>query len=46
MYRPTLSAQPFGHNYIQRFFYPLVARTWRETPDALPSILSGLRIGA
>ncbi len=28
----ALSLQPFGRNYVLRYFYPLMARTWREEP--------------
>ncbi|MBW8911021.1 MAG: oligosaccharide flippase family protein, partial [Sphingomonas sp.] len=31
----ALSTQPFGRNYVLRFFFPLVSRVWRNTPEAL-----------
>jgi O-antigen/teichoic acid export membrane protein len=32
----ALSAEPFGRNYVLRLFYPMMSRTWRETPKDLP----------
>lgn len=34
----ALAAQPFGRNYVERYFFPLVSRAWREGPDRLAAI--------
>lgn len=39
----ALSTQPFGRNYVQRFFFPLVSRVWRESPDTLATIIYAAR---
>lgn len=34
----ALAVQPFGRNYVERFFFPLISRVWNETPEALGAI--------
>ena len=34
----ALSTQPFGRNYVQNYFFPLVSRVWREAPDTIAHI--------
>jgi O-antigen/teichoic acid export membrane protein len=31
----ALAVQPFGRNYVLRFFFPLISRLWRERPAEL-----------
>jgi O-antigen/teichoic acid export membrane protein len=39
----ALAAQPFGHDYVSRLFYPTVSRTWRKRPEQLPDIFYAKR---
>jgi O-antigen/teichoic acid export membrane protein len=39
----ALAAQPFGHSYVSRLFYPMVSRAWRERPEDLPGLFYGPR---
>ena len=39
----ALALAPFGRNYVERFFFPLVSRTWNETPGALAGIFYAAR---
>jgi lipopolysaccharide exporter len=34
----ALALQPFGRNYVERYFFPLVARAWNEAPETLAGI--------
>lgn len=40
----ALAVQPFGRNYVDRYFFPLVSRSWRDAPDALAGIFYGPRM--
>lgn len=40
----ALALQPFGRNYVERYFYPLVARTWQEAPEKLAGLFYAARI--
>jgi O-antigen/teichoic acid export membrane protein len=43
----ALAAQPFGRNYVERYFFPLVSRAWREGPDRLAAVAGiGFGMGA
>lgn len=39
----SVALQPFGHNYIDRYFYPLVSRTWNEAPERLGDVFYAVR---
>jgi O-antigen/teichoic acid export membrane protein len=39
----ALALQPFGRSYVERYFFPLVARTWQETPSSLGRIFHAAR---
>jgi O-antigen/teichoic acid export membrane protein len=39
----ALAVQPFGRNYVERYFFPLVARSWNEAPSSLPAIFYAAR---
>lgn len=39
----ALALQPFGRNYVERYFFPLVSRTWHDTPDRLATIFYAAR---
>lgn len=39
----ALALQPFGRNYVERYFFPLVSRTWHETPERLARIFYAAR---
>lgn len=39
----ALSFQPFGRNYVLRYFYPLMARTWRENPGGMAALFYAAR---
>jgi lipopolysaccharide exporter len=39
----ALAAEPFGHHYVLRVFYPMVSQTWREQPENLPDIYYAVR---
>ncbi|WP_029995449.1 oligosaccharide flippase family protein [Sphingomonas sp. YL-JM2C] len=39
----ALAAQPFGRNYVERYFFPLVSRAWREGPDRLAAVFYAAR---
>ncbi|ATE66993.1 oligosaccharide flippase family protein [Rhizorhabdus dicambivorans] len=34
----ALAVQPFGRNYVERYFFPLVSRAWNEAPASLAGI--------
>ena len=40
----ALALQPFGRNYVERYFFPLVARTWHDAPEALGGIFYAARM--
>lgn len=40
----ALAVQPFGRNYVERYFFPLVSRVWNETPKALGQIFYAARM--
>lgn len=39
----ALAVQPFGRNYVERYFFPLVSRVWNETPAALGGVFYAAR---
>lgn len=39
----ALAVQPFGRNYVERYFFPLVSRIWNETPAALGGVFYAAR---
>lgn len=39
----ALALQPFGRNYVDRYFFPLIGRVARETPAALGEMFYGVR---
>lgn len=39
----AVAFQPFGRNYVERHFFPLVSRTWQDAPDQLRSIFYAAR---
>jgi lipopolysaccharide exporter len=39
----ALATLPFGRNYVQRYLFPLVSRTWRDDPAALVTVYYGAR---
>lgn len=39
----AVAFQPFGRNYVERYFFPLVSRSWKEAPDSLRSIFYAAR---
>jgi lipopolysaccharide exporter len=40
----ALALQPFGRNYVERYFFPLVSRSWNEAPDRLAGLFYATRI--
>jgi lipopolysaccharide exporter len=34
----AIAFQPFGRNYVERYFFPLMARSWHEAPAALAAV--------
>jgi len=39
----ALALQPFGRNYVERFFFPLISRTWHAAPQTLGTIFYSTR---
>ncbi|KQX20820.1 MULTISPECIES: oligosaccharide flippase family protein [unclassified Sphingomonas] len=39
----ALALQPFGRNYVERYFFPLVSRVWHDTPERLGAIFYAAR---
>ena len=39
----ALAFQPFGRNYVERWFFPLVARVWKDSPAALADMFYAAR---
>jgi len=39
----ALAFQPFGRNYVERWFFPLVARIWKDSPAALADMFYAAR---
>lgn len=40
----ALALQPFGRNYVERYFFPLVSRTWHDAPDQLAALYYATRM--
>lgn len=39
----ALALMPFGRNYVERYFFPLVSRSWREGAAALSAVFYTVR---
>jgi lipopolysaccharide exporter len=39
----ALALQPFGRNYVERFFFPLMSRTWHDGADRLGAVFYAAR---
>lgn len=39
----VLSLQPFGRNYIDRYFFPLISRCWRDSTERLGGLFYDAR---
>lgn len=40
----ALAVLPFGRNYVDRYFFPVVSRSWNEAPDSLAAIYYAARM--
>jgi O-antigen/teichoic acid export membrane protein len=40
----ALALQPFGRNYVERYFFPLVSRSWHDAPERLAGLFYSARL--
>lgn len=40
----ALALQPFGRNYVERYFFPLVSRSWHDAPERLAVLFYAARL--